>query len=493
MSFTQSFTFGTPPANPCSLADLLAYINSIAAVISGTVGASDIAAGAVTSAKITPGQINWGQATFAANVYTINTPNGAGMEAGNGAWIFFRAPAGGTNTAGTVNANVNAVGNLAIACRGETTLPAGTIREYQSYCLIRSADLTPTARWDLISISSNPEDHYESVATTGTNDYVVTFAPALPALIDGLRIRFKVPNANTGAVQVNASGLGLKAVKKSYNQALTGGEFAGGAIVEMAYDLANGWWQLLSDIPATTAGAVVADGRNIIVKTSSAFAITVTADEVILKTSGGSSYVASSVNESVTTAGPQTGPGYVDTGTTAASTWYGVWLIYNPTTSDVAAMLSLSLTAPTMPAGYIYKALVAVAYNNVTPELTRFYQHDRLCYVESVAATKIISGATIAVTLTAVSLATAVPTITREAGGYIMTTSNHPVRVLIAPDTAFLCVAHIHIDADGSTGAAAAGYAAGSWRCPMYNNYQLYIQSANATPTYDMVVNWYRI
>lgn len=54
------------------------------------------------------------------------------------------------------------------------------------------------------------------------------------------------------------------------------------------------------------------------------------------------------------------GAGGLDTGTVAASTIYFKWLIYNPTTSTVAGLYSLSSTAPVMPAGYTCKALVGM-------------------------------------------------------------------------------------------------------------------------------------
>jgi hypothetical protein len=48
----------------------------------------------------------------------------------------------------------------------------------------------------------------------------------------------------------------------------------------------------------------------------------------------------------------------LDTGTSAVSTAYFIWVIYNPTTSVAAGLFSLSATAPTMPAGYTYKKRV---------------------------------------------------------------------------------------------------------------------------------------
>jgi hypothetical protein len=48
----------------------------------------------------------------------------------------------------------------------------------------------------------------------------------------------------------------------------------------------------------------------------------------------------------------------LDTGSASINTWYYMWLIKNPSNGLVRCMLSLSNTSPTMPAGYLHKALV---------------------------------------------------------------------------------------------------------------------------------------
>lgn len=45
-------------------------------------------------------------------------------------------------------------------------------------------------------------------------------------------------------------------------------------------------------------------------------------------------------------------------GSQKASTWYSVWVIWNPTTNTTAGLLSESFTNPTMPSGYTHKAKV---------------------------------------------------------------------------------------------------------------------------------------
>lgn len=52
------------------------------------------------------------------------------------------------------------------------------------------------------------------------------------------------------------------------------------------------------------------------------------------------------------------GAGGLDTGTSAVSTWYFLWAIYNPTTNVASCLASVSSTTPSMPAGYTYKARV---------------------------------------------------------------------------------------------------------------------------------------
>jgi hypothetical protein len=83
--------------------------------------------------------------------------------------------------------------------------------------------------------------------------------------------------------------------------------------------------------------------------------VTVTADSAMLEVSG-LTYTARSVSLTINLAG--SGANGLDTGTSAASTWYSLWVIYNPSTATVAGLASLSATAPTMPAGYTYKARI---------------------------------------------------------------------------------------------------------------------------------------
>lgn len=92
---------------------------------------------------------------------------------------------------------------------------------------------------------------------------------------------------------------------------------------------------------------------NLAIKVASNTTITVAADAVVV--SNGSDYQTVVPNHTINMA--TTGPNGLDFGAIAAATWYAVFEIAKPD-GTIAALASLSATAPTMPAGYTYKARI---------------------------------------------------------------------------------------------------------------------------------------
>jgi len=87
-------------------------------------------------------------------------------------------------------------------------------------------------------------------------------------------------------------------------------------------------------------------------------------------------------NVSVTADITVSGANGLDTGTEAANTWYFVWVIYNPTTATVAALLSASSTDPTMPEGYTFKRRVGAVRNDGSSNFIPFVQRgSQLIYI----------------------------------------------------------------------------------------------------------------
>jgi len=144
--------------------------------------------------------------------------------------------------------------------------------------------------------------------------------------------------------------------------------------------------------------------RNLVIKnnvTNPAYQLDVTVDEVVLQDGDGEPIKAMNVSELVDVA--VSGVGGLDTGTEAADTWYYIWLISNG--SEVDTLLSTSSTAPTMPSGYTYKALVGTIYNDSGSNFIKIYQQDNHVGIERV---EVLTAGT-AVTPTSISLASIVP------------------------------------------------------------------------------------
>ena len=92
--------------------------------------------------------------------------------------------------------------------------------------------------------------------------------------------------------------------------------------------------------------------------------VSVTADEVVVKSAANVTKVLRTVSLSLSLA--VNGVNGLDTGTSASSTWYYLYVIWNPTTLVTAGLLSLSSTAPTLPSAFTYFARVGAVRTDST-------------------------------------------------------------------------------------------------------------------------------
>ncbi len=99
--------------------------------------------------------------------------------------------------------------------------------------------------------------------------------------------------------------------------------------------------------------------------------VTITAREILMKSSAGLPYVATSFSNIVNMAA--SGANGLDTGVEAANTWYYLWAI--STGSVDRGLISASSTSPTLPSGYIYSALLGVVRNDNSSNFLRFAQN----------------------------------------------------------------------------------------------------------------------
>jgi len=121
---------------------------------------------------------------------------------------------------------------------------------------------------------------------------------------------------------------------------------------------------LAADIQKLKTMAVVGGYRRLsIVTTGLDGNVAVTAEQV---TVGGAEYVKTLNNVGFTINSLSVGANGLDSGAMAASTWYSVWVIWNGATAAIAGLLSLSGTAPLLPAGFTHKALVGWVFTDAT-------------------------------------------------------------------------------------------------------------------------------
>ena len=135
------------------------------------------------------------------------------------------------------NAVVNDVSSglsTAITKNGETTVTA-TI-PFGGFKLTNVG--AATARTDAATLASIQDGTGVYVASPGGTVDVITLTPvpAITAYAAGQIFRFPTAGANTGAVTINVSGLGAKAITKNGTTALAASDLAASQIAESTYD-----------------------------------------------------------------------------------------------------------------------------------------------------------------------------------------------------------------------------------------------------------------
>lgn len=127
---------------------------------------------------------------------------------------------------------------------GQTTITAGNISQYSAAPLLPSG-LLPAHQSGALSYASD---------TGAANVYAAAYTPAITSLVDGMVLRFKAANANTGASTFNPNGLGAKPIVGGAHAALQGGEIVVNSDVWLQYNssIGSGSWVMVD----STGGAM---------------------------------------------------------------------------------------------------------------------------------------------------------------------------------------------------------------------------------------------
>jgi hypothetical protein len=258
---------------------------------------------------------------------------------------------------------------------------------------IDSSGLTlTTAQTDQLKISMSRYSSGADFYTDGgsANAYVLTsishgggksFAPAGSGAVNyfnGMRVRFRPANNNSGASTINVSSFGLKDIRKSNGTtALSGGELTTTRDVILRYDSTNNCFIIQEYDIATTTNQGVSYLNNPITIANNATTPNTKIDfpAGVMTFDDGSGQINSSAmtGDLANTFG--TSDGMLDTGTKANTSDYSLFAIYNPTTGVIKPLASLSRTAPTMPSGYTKKDYRGKILTDASGNIIAFLQY----------------------------------------------------------------------------------------------------------------------
>jgi hypothetical protein len=236
-----------------------------------------------------------------------------------------------------------------------------------------------------MAINAAGADFYSDSGTA--NAYVLTAIGTLRsphAYFDGMRVRFRPDNANTGASTVNVATLGVKSIKRSDGTTATSaGDIPANADIELRYDLANGVFIVVKARSATESlEGLALLPSNIVIANNTTDAnndIDFTGGVFQFSDGSGQAVVAALIKRLDASWVAGTNQGGLDTGTKANSTWYYCYAIYNPTTLVADFLFSASPTSPTLPSGFTKSFRIKGAFvkTNSSGNIIPFYHLGR--------------------------------------------------------------------------------------------------------------------
>ena len=246
--------------------------------------------------------------------------------------------------------------------KAETDNYIGTSSQTKS-----ESDLFQMAKTGAVVASKG--DFYKESAGSAADVYLLEADDDLAdvwRLKNGMRFRFKVVNANTGASTVNINSLGAKDLKILGGD-LSAGDLSVGNFAEVVYNESLDYFELQTQrlLPKQITIANGTDASHDIDFTAGNFAFDDQSGQATL----------SAITKQIDAAWAEgTNAGGLDTGTVAADTFYYLFAIYNPTTQTSDALFSASKTSPTLPSGYTKKKYVGCVLTDGLGNIVGFRQ-----------------------------------------------------------------------------------------------------------------------
>jgi hypothetical protein len=207
------------------------------------------------------------------------------------------------------------------------------------------------------------------IFTANSASAIAFTLPSTSGLSSGWNVRIK--NINTGVLTITGTVDGVSNPTLNQNDEISifldqftssfrGSKIGGAAKYSYGPSAAQGLFKNLRITNGATPATQIA----------------VTADEVVLEDSSNNYFTARNVSVTILT-GSSNVPNGLDTGSLAGPAWYRVYVIYNPTTTTVAGLISLADPPTTLPSGYTFWARVGWVLTDGAPVLRRTMQIGR--------------------------------------------------------------------------------------------------------------------
>jgi len=211
-----------------------------------------------------------------------------------------------------------------------------------------------------------------SLINLGADGLTITL-PALSAISDGDSVLFTSVSTAAQGGTISAAGSDT-IVDLQANSTVSSVYLSGGQFMIITYVSAIGAWVANATSPCFS-GAAQGSFKNLSLAWASNSTATISADQICLENTAGTTHKVRATSLTLNTGA--SGANGLDTGSLASSTWYYVFVIYNPSTRTQACLMSASSISPTMPSGYFYKARVGAFRTDGSGHIIGFSQKGR--------------------------------------------------------------------------------------------------------------------
>lgn len=261
--------------------------------------------------------------------------------------------------------------------------------------LISTSGLTPsTSNLEQIAIASARYSSAGNFYTDGGTANTYVLSPVSPfkssvsatsgeGYFNGMVIRFRAGNANTGASTVNVNGAGVKNLKKADGTDLTTGDILTNNDVMFRYDGTN-FVKVENINPATTtARGITFLNDPITIAFNGTTAMDISAGVVQYDDGSGRLRCSAITGKVIQASGSWTAGSSangLDTGARANSTWYNIFEIVNNSTGANDILYSTSRTSPSIPSGYTLVAWIGAVRTNASGNIDSSYLAQRTLF-----------------------------------------------------------------------------------------------------------------